>query len=59
VNPESRAVLALMVLPIVAVIRLGFLVSAFVDAGGKNWPVWLVVLALSCGAWLYFFAETP
>jgi hypothetical protein len=59
VNPESRAVLALPVLPVVAVISLGFLVRAFVDAGGNQWPVWLVVVALSGGAWLYFFTGAP
>jgi hypothetical protein len=52
----DRAVLALLVLPVMAVISLGFLVRAFVDGGGNHWPVWVLVLGLSGGAWLYFFA---
>jgi hypothetical protein len=33
---------------------------AFVDAGGNHWPLWLVALALSCGAWFYVFTgEAP
>jgi hypothetical protein len=60
VSPEARVVLALIVLPVVAVISLGLLARAFVDAGGSHWGVWVVVLALSSGAWLFFFTtETP
>jgi hypothetical protein len=60
VSSEARVVLALIVLPVVAVISLGFLARAFVDAGGSQWGVWVVVLALSSGAWLFFFTtETP
>ena len=55
----DRAILALLLLPVLAVISLGFLARAFVDGGGNQWPVWLVVLALSWGAWLYVFTETP
>jgi hypothetical protein len=60
VSPEARVVLALIILPVVAVISLGFLARAFVDAGGSHWGVWLLVLALSSGAWLFFFTtEVP
>jgi len=55
----ERAILALVVLPVVAVISLGVQARAFVDAGGNYWPVWALVLAASCGTWLYFFTETP
>jgi hypothetical protein len=55
----DRAIFALLVLPVVGVISLGFLVRAFVDGGGNHWPVWALVLAASCGAWLYFITETP
>jgi hypothetical protein len=55
----DRAIFALLVLPVVGVISLGFLVRAFVDGGGTHWPVWALVLAASCGAWLYFITETP
>jgi hypothetical protein len=48
-NPEGWTVLALIVLPVVAAISLGFLARAFVDAGGHYWPLWSAVLALSCG----------
>jgi hypothetical protein len=59
-TPEGWTVLALLLLPVLAVISLGFLARAFVDSGGNHWPLWLVVLALSCGAWFYVFtAETP
>ena len=59
-TPEGWTVLALLLLPVLAVISLGFLVRAFVDGGGNHWPLWLVVLALSCGAWFYVFTtETP
>jgi hypothetical protein len=56
---EGWTVLALVLLPVVAVISLGFLARAFVEAGGSHWPLWLVVLALSGGVWLYVFSETP
>jgi hypothetical protein len=55
----DRAIFALLVLPVVGVISLGFLGRAFVDGGGNHWPVWALVLAASCGAWLYFITETP
>jgi hypothetical protein len=58
-TPESWTILALVLLPVVAVISLGFLARAFVDSGGSNWPLWLGVLALSGGVWLYVFSETP
>jgi hypothetical protein len=52
--------LALIVMPVVAVISLGFLARAFVDAGGSHWGVWLVVLAFSGGVWFYVFSmESP
>jgi hypothetical protein len=57
---SERAILALLLLPVLAVISLGFLARALVDAGGNHWALWLVILALSCGAWLYVFtAEAP
>jgi hypothetical protein len=59
----DRAILALVVLPVVALVALGFLVRALVDsdtsAGGSYWPLWVVVLAASCGTWIYYFSETP
>jgi hypothetical protein len=59
-TPEGREILALLLLPVLTVISLGFLARAFVDAGVHHWPVWALVLALSCGAWFYVFtAETP
>jgi hypothetical protein len=58
VTPD-RAILALLLLPILAVVSLGFLARAFVDAGGNQWLLWLVVLALSAVAWLYIFTEMP
>jgi hypothetical protein len=58
-TPEGWTILALILLPVLAVICLGFLARAFVEAGGSNWPLWLVVMALSVGAWLYVVTETP
>jgi hypothetical protein len=58
VTPD-RAILALLLLPVLAVISIGFLARAFVDAGGNHWLLWLVVLALSAVAWLYIFTEMP
>jgi hypothetical protein len=58
-TPEGWTVLALLLLPLLAVISVGFLACAFVDSGGNHWLLWLVVLALSCGAWFYVFTETP
>jgi hypothetical protein len=53
-------ILALLVLPVVAVVSLGFPVGAFVDAGGNHWPLWLFALALSGGVWFYGFnSEAP
>jgi hypothetical protein len=60
VSPGPWAILALIMLPVLAVISVGFLARAFVDAGGNQWPVWALVLALSCGAWFYVFTgEAP
>jgi RsiW-degrading membrane proteinase PrsW (M82 family) len=57
---EGWTVLALVLLPVVAVISLGLLARAFVDSGGSHWPLSLVVLALLSGAWFYFFTtESP
>ena len=59
-TPEGWTVLALLLLPVLAVISLGFLARAFVDGGGNHWHVWALVLAASCGAWFYVFtAEAP
>ena len=59
-TPEGWTVLALILLPVLAVISLGFLARAFVEAGGSQWGVWLLVLALSSGAWYFFFTtESP
>jgi hypothetical protein len=59
-SPGPWVILALVVWPVVAVISLGLLIHAFVDAGGNHSPLWLVVLALSCGASFYFFTtEAP
>jgi hypothetical protein len=56
----DRAIFALLLLPVVAVISFGFLARALVDGGGNQWPVWLLVLTASSGTWLYFFTvETP
>jgi hypothetical protein len=56
---EGWTILALILLPVLAVISLGVLARAFVDAGGSHWGVWLVVLALSSGVWFFFFTESP
>jgi hypothetical protein len=58
-TPEGWAVLGLVLLPVLAVISVGFLVRAFVDAGGNHWLPWVLVLAFSCGAWFYFFTTEP
>jgi uncharacterized membrane protein YhaH (DUF805 family) len=60
VSPEARVVLALIILPVVAVISLGLLARAFVDVGGSHWPFWLLVLVFSGGVWFYVFTtESP
>jgi hypothetical protein len=60
VSPEPQVILALLLLPVLAVISVGFLVRAFVDAGGNHWLLWVLVLAFSCGAWFYVFTtEAP
>jgi hypothetical protein len=59
-TPKGWTILALVVLPVVATLSIGVLARAFVDGGRNHWPVWLVVLALSCAAWLYVFStEVP
>jgi hypothetical protein len=56
----DRPILALLLLPVLAVISLGFLARALVDGGGNHWAVWALVLAASCGAWFYVFTtEAP
>ena len=57
---EGWTVLALVLLPVLAVISVGILARACVDAGGNYWGMWLVVLVLTCGMWFFIFtAETP
>jgi hypothetical protein len=58
-TPEGWTILALIVLPVLAVISVGILARAYVDGGGSNWGWWLVVLVLSSGAWFFFFSESP
>ena len=57
---EGWTILALIFLPVLAVISVGILARAYVEAGGNHWGTWLVVLALTCGAWFFIFTgETP
>jgi hypothetical protein len=57
---EGWIILALIGLPVLAVISIGVLARAFVEAGGSRWGWWALVLALTCGAWSYIFTtETP
>jgi hypothetical protein len=59
-TPEGWTILALILLPVLAVISVGILARAYVDAGGNQWGWWLVILALTCGAWFYVFTtEVP
>ena len=59
-TPEGWTILALMLLPVLAVISVGILARAYVDAGGKHWGMWLVVLAFTCGTWFFIFTtEAP
>jgi hypothetical protein len=51
-------VLALVILPLVAVISLGFVVRALLDAGGNVWPLCLLILVLACVAWAYVYSVT-
>ena len=53
------AIRALVVLPVVALTGVGFLVRSFVDGGGGHWALWLLVVALAAGTWLYFFFTWP
>ena len=52
-------VLALVLLPLVAVIALGFVVRALLGGGGNLWPLCLLVLLLACVAWAYVYSVTP
>jgi hypothetical protein len=59
-TPEGWTILALILLPVLAVISVGILARAYVDGGGSNWGWWALVLALTCGAWFFVFTtETP
>jgi hypothetical protein len=53
------AILPLVALPVLALTGLGFLTRSFVDGGGNHWPLWLLVVALAAGVWLYFFFTWP
>jgi hypothetical protein len=55
---ESLTLVILVVLPLVAVVSLGFLVQEVIEGGVRAWPVWLVLLALSCGVWSYYFFQS-
>jgi hypothetical protein len=59
VRTDNFTLVMLVVLPLVATISLGFLVGRLIDSGsgGRSWPVWLIVLVLSCGVWWLYFSE--
>jgi hypothetical protein len=48
-----------VVLPVVALTGVGFLARAFVDGGGGHWGLWLIVVAVAAGLWLYVFYTWP
>ena len=54
-TPEGWTILALIVLPVLAVISVGFLARAVAEGGGGHWGWWVLVLALTCGAWFFVF----
>ena len=56
---SAGAVLALGGLPVVAAACLGMLVRGLVDDEMRLWGLWLVLLVLTCGLWLYVFEKTP
>jgi hypothetical protein len=59
VRTEDLTVVMLVGLPLAAVVCLGLLVRTFVNGRGRGWPIWLVVLTISCVVWGYYFSETP
>jgi hypothetical protein len=57
---EGWTVLALILLPVLAVISVGILARAYVDSGGSRWGWWVLVLVLTWGAWFFVFTtDTP
>ena len=58
VSQGDWTVLALGGLPVVAVACLGMLVRGLLDDDMRLWGLWLVLLLLSCGFWVYIFSET-
>jgi hypothetical protein len=59
VREADWTLLALGGLPVVAVACLGMLARGLADDEMRLWGLWLVLLVLSCGSWVYIFWETP
>jgi hypothetical protein len=59
VSAWDTATFMLVVLPVVALVCLGLLVRQLIDGGVWAWPLWLIILGVSCMAWGYYFTETP
>jgi hypothetical protein len=58
-SAEAVLVLALGGLPVVATACLGMLLRGLVDDKMRLWGLWLVLLVLASGSWVYIFWGTP
>lgn len=56
---EVWPLVALLVLPVLAVVCLGMLMRTYVDGGGYHWGLWAVSLVVVCGFWVLIFRLTP
>jgi hypothetical protein len=59
VSSEVWPLLALVVLPLLAVVCLGMLSRAFADGGGYHWGIWAVGFVVFCGLWVLVYRLTP
>ena len=56
---EVWPLVALLVLPLLAVVCLGMLMRTYVEGGGYHWGLWAFFFVLLCGVWVLLFRLTP
>jgi hypothetical protein len=59
VSSEVLPLVALVVLPVLAVVCLGMLMRAYADEGGYHWALWAICFVVVCGIWVLLFRLTP
>jgi hypothetical protein len=59
VSYEDVTLVMIGFLPLVVVLCLGLLVGSVINRSRRRiWPLWLVMLIVSAGLWVYYFRST-